>query len=319
MFLGTLKQNHKGVIMAIVLNNGKIKLKIETAGEKYQGSRFDWNGAIVSAKFDGIETLGEEKTFGKRNPRLYGRGMHNEFGIRRPVGFDDCGRENLFPKIGTGWLYKEEGPYRFHLLYALIMLDYTTTVDTANNKATFHCHSVEINGYAFEYTKQIELNDSGFSVSYTLKNTGSKLIETDEYVHNFIKINHKKISQDQELTFSWNINKDKLLENVDPCNSLLIEGNSIKFANTPKKGKEFFLAGLTEGISEAEKANPSWTLTDNKNHIQITEKTDFCVSRVDLWGHAENISPEMFYSFSIKPGETTTWKRTIEYKKLGAN
>ena len=46
--------------MAIILKNNKISLKIETAGENYIGSRFDWNGTIVSAKFKGIETLGEE-------------------------------------------------------------------------------------------------------------------------------------------------------------------------------------------------------------------------------------------------------------------
>ena len=37
--------------MAIILENSKISLTIETAGENYTGSRFDWNGTIVSAKF----------------------------------------------------------------------------------------------------------------------------------------------------------------------------------------------------------------------------------------------------------------------------
>ena len=47
--------------MAIILDNGNVRIKIETAGENYKGSRFDWNGTVISAKFNEIETLGEEK------------------------------------------------------------------------------------------------------------------------------------------------------------------------------------------------------------------------------------------------------------------
>ena len=79
--------------MAIILKNNKISLKIETAGENYIGSRFDWNGTIVSAKFKGIETLGEEKKLFHRNKKIFGRGMHNEFGIRRCIGYDEAGED----------------------------------------------------------------------------------------------------------------------------------------------------------------------------------------------------------------------------------
>ena len=48
----------------------------------------------------------------------------------------------------------------------------------------------------------------------------------------------------------------------------------------------------------------------------MSEICDFNIEKADLWGHSENISPELFYSFSIKPGEETSWRRTIEYAKL---
>ena len=37
--------------------------------------------------------------------------MHNEFGIRRCIGYDEAGEDGLFPKIGTGWLKKNDVPY----------------------------------------------------------------------------------------------------------------------------------------------------------------------------------------------------------------
>jgi hypothetical protein len=76
--------------MSVVLRNKEIRVEIECAGERYKGSRFDWNGTVVSARFRGTEMLGQEKPPFRRNSRIYGRGLHNEFGIRTPVGWDDC-------------------------------------------------------------------------------------------------------------------------------------------------------------------------------------------------------------------------------------
>ena len=162
--------------MAIILKNNKISLKIETAGENYIGSRFDWNGTIVSAKFKGIETLGEEKKLFHRNKKIFGRGMHNEFGIRRCIGYDEAGEDGLFPKIGTGWLKKNDVPYFFYTQYPVKPLTFECSVNSQNGenptKATFFCDSGSCNGYAYEYTKEITLLENGFSTKYTLKNTG---------------------------------------------------------------------------------------------------------------------------------------------------
>ena len=48
--------------MAITLNNSQIKLRIETPGEKYRGSRFDWNGTITQIWYKGKKMLAGEKT-----------------------------------------------------------------------------------------------------------------------------------------------------------------------------------------------------------------------------------------------------------------
>ena len=303
--------------MAVILNNDKISIKIETAGENYKGSRFDWNGTIVSAKFNGTETLGEEKKLFHRNKKIYGRGMHNEFGIKRCIGYDEAGEDGLFPKIGTGWLKKNDVPYFFYTQYPVKPLDFSySKIDS--NKAIFTCKSGLCNGYAYEYTKEISLTENGFSTKYTLKNTGEKLLETDEYVHNFLRFGKSKTRKGQKLIFGWTIQKSKLIENVDPCNSLNINDNTVEFLNTPKNNKEFFLGGLSGEavINEDSKIKGKWTLVDDKLGFSMSEICDFNIEKADLWGHSEDISPELFYSFSIKPGESTSWTRTIEYAEL---
>ena len=69
-------------------------------------------------------------------------------------------------------------------------------------------------------------------------------------------------------------------------------------------------------INEDSKIKGKWTLTDERLGLSMSETCDFNIEKADLWGHCENISPELFYSFSIKPGEETSWTRTIEYAEL---
>ena len=43
--------------MAIILQNSNLKLRIETPGEKYSGSRFDWNGTVTQIWFKNKKIL----------------------------------------------------------------------------------------------------------------------------------------------------------------------------------------------------------------------------------------------------------------------
>jgi hypothetical protein len=194
---------------------------------------------------------------------------------------------------------------------------YKVITDKNQSKVIFTCNSGKVNGFAYLYTKEISLTENGFSTKYTLKNIGEKVLETDEYVHNFIRFEKSKTKKGQKLIFNWEIEESKLQEKIDPYNSLKIQRNEIIFLNTPKK-KEFFLGGLSGEpvINEDSKIQGKWTLVDKNLGISMSETCDFNIEKADLWGHSEDISPELFYSFSIKPGETTSWTRTIEYAEL---
>ena len=171
--------------MAITLNNSQIKLRIETPGEKYRGSRFDWNGTITQIWYKGKKMLAGEKMLFHRNDRIYGRGLHNEFGIKNCIGYDDIPVGEYFPKIGTGWLKKDEKPYFFFTQYKLDVLDFSWQ-KVSDTKAVFMCDSGIRNGYGYRYTKPIEIIDNTFTVSYNLENVGEKKISTTEYIHNFL-------------------------------------------------------------------------------------------------------------------------------------
>jgi len=298
--------------MPITLKNSDITLKLEKAGEHYRGSRFDWNGLIVSAKFRGISVLGEEKSLFQRNPAVFGRGLHNEFGIKKCIGYEECAVGEWFPKIGTGWLKKDEKPYFFFTRYELEKLNFEFETPDAH-RAVFTCNSGERNGYSYSYTKEITLEDNGFRIHYNLENCGSKLLETDEYVHNFLCIAGKRMDAGYTLTFPWKLDEKGLTENNNPDGILSILENRIEV--TGKTEKQFYLGGLSEGLTEKDGLSAKWTLSHQKAGVSISEKGSFVPTGVHVWGWKSVISPEMFFSFKIESGNSLSWERVYSLSK----
>ena len=292
--------------MAINLKKAEIELRVEKAGEVYRGSRFDWNGTVTSLKFRGIEFLGEEKPRFQRNPAIFGRGLHNEFGIKRCVGYDDCKVGEWFPKIGTGWLKKDDKPYFFYTQYPLEPLKFASLAN-GDHEAVFSCESGNRNGYSYRYTKRIVLSDSGFSIGYELENTGSRQIETDEYVHNFLCVGEKRMDAGYALEFPWKLDPQHFIETNNPDGILIVDGHRVEVIG--KTRKQFYLGGLSEGVSKRDGLAAKWTLEHTGKGVRLSETGDFAPTGVHLWGWKRVISPEVFHSFTLVPGGTTAWKR----------
>ncbi len=290
--------------MAILIKNDDFLLKLERPGERYTGSRFDWNGLVSSVRFRDIELLGQEKPWFQRNPSRFGRGLHNEFGIKQAVGYQDCHAGEWFPKIGTGWLKKDENPYFFYNDYELDPLSFQDSTD-GQDTVIFSCDSGERNGYAYRYTKRVTLSADGFTITYTLENTGSKRIETDEYVHNFLSLGGKRMGPGYTLEFPWNIEEVILVEQVDPDNILKLSGNTVTFAGRARN--QFYLGGLTGGETAVDGVAAQWRLENSG--LFIAETGNFTPDAVHLWGWKHVISPEVFFAFSLEPGESVSWER----------
>jgi len=296
--------------MSFGLKNKQIELRLEKAGERYRGSRFDWNGLVTQVRFRGTTVLGEEKPLFKRNAARFGRGLHNEFGIKTCVGYDDCKTGEWFPKIGTGWLKKDDKPYFFYTEYELDRLRFDCEV-TPDSRALFTCESGERNGYAYRYTKEILLEEAGFRIRYNLENTGSKTLATEEYTHNFLCVGGRPMDAGYSLVFPWKIDPARLGENVNPDGILSIEENRIPV--TGKTKKEFYLGGLSNGVTGRDGLASEWTLTHAPSGISVSEKGSFAPSAVHVWGARSVISPEVFFSFKIEAGNILSWERNYSF------
>lgn len=297
--------NRKFDSIPIKLENELLRLDIQTPGNPYRGSRFDWTGQIVQVTYMNKHTFCTAELINGQLINEKGRGLYNEFGIDQPVGYDDCPIGGKFPKIGVGLLIKESNePYNFFHNYKIQKYSFPYSVE--KNRVQFFCESeVNRHEYSFQLEKQIQLSHNSFTINYTLRNKGSKVIRTNEYVHNFLSINNKNISCDYRLSFPFKINRQQFNQLVDPYNILNINDESLTWNSVPTA--PFFIDGLNgDSIGKG-----GWSLINLKEKVGMKEIISPTAAKTNLWGNTHVVSPELFVNIVISPGSEYSWFRTF--------
>ena len=287
--------------MPHILKNKNLEVHIDLPTENYNFSRFDWTGKIVKLIFNNIPLSGTEIT-NCDNEHQYGKGFYNEFGIDTALGFAETEVGDWFHKIGIGLLKKEGAEYLFNKNYKIKPADFN--IETDLDKILIICKSDFVNGYSYILTKEIKLQGNSFIINYNLKNTGDNVIITDEYVHNFTAINNDLIGSNYVLKFPFKLQPKLFNETVNPENKVEIKQNEITFNDIPND--QFFFSNLSGHRATQAK----WELTNLNCNISICETGSFETKKVNLWGWKHVISPELFFQFSVEPGQSQEWTRT---------
>lgn len=285
--------------MPLSLLNENLEIWIDEPLEAYQGVRFDWTGKIRSLKFKGLELLSSE--FQTPRNQQFGAGLYNEFGIDTALAFEEAKTGEWFHKIGVGLLKKSDHAYHFLKPYQVQAAQFNVKV--SKDAICIICQSELVHGYAYKLTKTISLEESGLNIEYQLENQGSKTIETEEYVHNFLGFAKRQIGPNYQLYFGFNINEKGFKEILNPAENLSAKGQSLRFQDTVNS--EFFISHLN-----ADKRVPAyWELQHQELGVQISEQGSFRSTKVNLWGKAHVISPELFCPILLASGETQVWSR----------
>ena len=286
--------------MPHILQNGTLEIHIELPHEGYNHTRFDWTGKIKKVSFKGIGITGNELERGIEGKNC-GEGFYNEFGIDKPIGFDEIPIGDWFHKIGVGLLKKDDTEYQFHKLYKVQSADFKVKI--AESGIQISCLSENYKGIAYRLIKEITLLEEGFQVHYTLENTGEKAIITNEYNHNFLCIGNEAVNDNYVLKLPFAPTSSKFGEFVNPDEILNIQNNQIVFKHTPNH--QFFISNLSGGNEVMAK----WTLINRTYGMAVCEHADFTTKSINLWGWSHVISPELFIELNIPAGQSKSWSR----------
>lgn len=289
---------------AATITNGLVTARLHLPDAErgyYRGTRFDWSGVMPDLRYKG------HRYFGVWNTRPYSPTLHDA--ITGPVeeftavGMEEAAVGGEFLKIGVGGLVKpDEGAYTFAKDYE-IKTPGKWTVKKKKDRVAFTHEIKEVNGYGYEYHKTVKLTPGKpeLVLEHSLKNTGSKPIETSTYNHNFFVIDGEPTGPNIETTFPF----EASAEGKGFGTIAEIQGKRLIYKRRLEEKENVFTNGV-QGFGP--------TADDYRIHIKnrksgagVSISGDLPLEKMVFWACNTTSCPEPYVKLSVRPGQTVRW------------
>ncbi len=297
---------------AVTLDNGVVKAKVYLPDAKkgyYRGSRFDWSGMVRQVHWNGHTFFGELK--GSHNPKKHDHaaGPVEEFGMDKPLGYDEAKPGESFIKIGVGHLLKSgKGPYRFHKSYKIQKAG-DWTVEKTKDSISFTQELKDDRGWGYLYTKTVKLTGepAGLVLERTLKNIGAKAIETNFYNHNMIIIDGRKIGPEYRFVSAADLTIPDNLKAKWAKRGATIGAREITFDKTVSGA----LWAKVEGREGKTFKDVKVINKDAGVGVQLSCSAP--LSKFNIYIEKTALCPEPFHRFNIEPGKEVKWSSSYTF------
>lgn len=293
----------------LYLASDRLRVEIAEPGEyPNNGFRFDRAGFLTEIILDGAHHFCASEPQNLAHPSSGGRGLCCEYKADYSQFVEDG---EFYPKLGIG-LIRKEGPYIFYRKYKELK-EYPIDIISGKNYVKFVTQPVECLGYAARMEKIITVEDNLVVMDVVIDNVGEKEIISEEYCHNFLSIDGMAISPDYRLDFlSLKGLKPGTLPNayLTPCNFIADEtGISLARCETE--------VSLTDvPIEGTHRETPfSWILSHKGAKAKVEVCDEIIPEQITLWCADHMFSPEIIQKFSVKPGESFSWKRSWRFSR----
>jgi hypothetical protein len=294
-----------------VISNGLIRATILLPDDKkgyYQGTRFDWSGNMASLEYSGHNYFGQ--WFTKYSPELHDviMGPVEEFA---PLDYSEVKPGGSFIKIGVGVVYKKDDkPYAFSRIYQLLNHGKWTVKKKSNQVLFIHDLQDKVYSYHYEKTVRLTKDKPELILDHTLKNTGTRRIETNVYDHNFFVIDKHPIGPGLVVKLPFNLKG----EGVGFGEIAEIQGNQISFLRTIGNG-EWAECFALEGFGPS--ADDYDIRIENRitgAGVRITCDQPFL--KLAFWCCPTTLCPEPYIKIKVDPGKEVTWSIKYEFYTL---
>jgi hypothetical protein len=284
------------------ISNGLVSMKLylpDPENGYYRATRFEWSGIISSLKYKGHEYFGEWKS---THDPLFHEDLCGpvEAAITPGLGYAEAKPGGKFIRIGVGILEKPDEKEYVWNQTCKILDNGEWTTDQGTDWIEF-THEINSDiGYKYVYMKRIELKKDkpGFIIKHTLKNTGSKTIETDQFNHNFFVIDNQLTGPDFVTTFSFAVRTESDLKDL-----IKIENHELFFTRDVRNESIWL---LLEGYGTEVKYHEI-SVRNVKTGAGIHFAVDKPIHRLAFWATTTTLCPENFIYVSIDPGEEEEW------------
>ena len=281
-----------------MIRNNRLTVSIAKPDKYDFTQRFDRHGFITQVTLDGKDSFCTKEPEGCTN----GVGICNEFNMTNPIGYDEAKPGDKFLKLGVGLLTrKDENPYEFWGKYEVEPSVYKC--EWKEDKVSFQVKPTLCNGYEVLLNKEITLKDNCINIKYSLENLGEKPVSIEEYCHNFLRFNDYKVCDDYQLYLPYKV------QPIEKTEGIVINDEGITWNSDISDGFYMKTSLLDKSYYRA------FELKHGPSGLSIIEEDDFYATRFALWGTKDIISPEVFISFTILPGEIKSFSRSFKFSR----
>jgi hypothetical protein len=275
----------------------------------YRGTRFDWSGAIASLQWNGHEYFGQ--WFERYDPRLHDAitGPVEEFLTGdSALGYAEAKPGGAFVRIGVGAVRKrDESAYKRFETYEIVDPG-KWSVKKGKDRIEFVHELGDTAGYAYVYRKTLRLDGDTLVLEHTLKNTGSKLIPTSVYNHNFFTLDGQTTGADFTVRFPFEPRA------VRPLNGLAeVKGKELVFLRAFEPKQTLF--SEIEGFGSTSR-DYGFQLENRKTGAGVRVTGDHAVQKLYFWSAPKTICPEPYIDVSVEPGRESSWRIVYEFYQV---
>jgi hypothetical protein len=281
------------------ISNGRVTAKLmlpDAQKGSYQGTRFDWSGIVSSLTYEGHEYFGQ--WYPKHDPKIHDAitGPVEEFlSNDAGLGYADAKAGDVFIRIGVGVVRKpEEKAYRRFETYEIVDPG-KRTLKRGKDWIEFG-HRISAAGYGYDYRKTIRLERDGFTIDHSLKNTGSKAIDTLVYNHNFFVIDHEVVGPEMAIGFAWTPVPDKPFANGGE-----VSGQEIRYQKELQTGET--VAADLSGFGAFD-----FRIENRKAMAGVRITSDQPLAKLYFWSIRTVACPEPYLHIAAAPGATAHWQ-----------
>lgn len=294
------------------IRNSQIRAELflpDTEKGYYRGTRFDWSGVVHSLTFKGHQYFGQ--WFEKHDPLVHDAitGPVNVFETGGGgLGYIEAGPGGKFVRIGVGLLEKPDGqPYQGTHTYKIL--------NAGNWKITKGTNWIEFTqtlpdeiGYGYIYSKRISLTEGKpeMVISYSLKNSGSKVIDTPQFNHNFFVMDGITSGPGMVAQFNFEPRTRTDLGGV-----VQIHGKEIHFLKA-LQGDQRVYAPL-DGFSPSAARDYDIRVENHKAGSGVRITSDMPLAKLIFWSRPRVVGPEPYIALRIDPGRTARWRTTYSF------
>ncbi len=278
----------------------------------YRAVRFDHFGIVSRVVADGHSYYGVYISPDRHDPTHHDHiaGICEEFDIDGPAGYDEAAPGQRFVKIGVGVLQRDgNADYFFARPYQLIDPG-KRAVEHTDRSVTFRQTVDGPRGWAYDYTKlvRVDKREPKLIIERTLRNTGTKTIDTLHYSHNFTTIDDQPADANYVIAFPF---EARSVEHRDRHGLVRIVDGRVTFTRRlPRKQSSWY---RLVGYDPDDPNDNAATVINRATGASVRVSNDRPLARLAMYAHTPVVCPEPFVRLRIDPGEQATWSTTYTF------